>query len=248
MHRPHRTCRWLRTGIPAPRPTQELPRLRWPAFRAATTLLRSALENTFKVGGYRERDLRASIDAAARDGLITAARRQHIHTDVRRLGNDIVHDEWRPVDQEEFELARTYVVWILEDLYADRLTVEAQLLAQGRLAPATVPEDDSESSEGATQESSGFDLTPHPAAWALPRWARGGSVAALPRLLRISSWALEDSNLRPQPCESDSGTRTGWFPTARDGLTRDDQGVSSDPKMANGSSCGAFCGARVCAH
>jgi hypothetical protein len=48
-----------------------------------------------------------------------------------------------------------------------------------------------------------------------------------------------------QGCESDSGTRTGRFPTARDGLTRDDQDVASEPKMANGSSCGAFCGARI---
>jgi hypothetical protein len=61
----------------------------------------------------------------------------------------------------------------------------------------------------------------------------------------LTWWALEDSNLRPQPCESDLGTRTGWFPTACDGLTRDDQDVSSDPKMANGSSCGALCGARI---
>ena len=58
-------------------------------------------------------------------------------------------------------------------------------------------------------------------------------------------WALRDSNPRPQPCESDSGTRTGWFPTARDAPTRDDQDVSSHPTMANGSSCGAFCGARI---
>jgi hypothetical protein len=57
-------------------------------------------------------------------------------------------------------------------------------------------------------------------------------------------WALEDSNLRPQPCESDSGTRTGWFPTARDGSTRDDQDGSSDPIVAEARSCGAFCGAR----
>ena len=48
-----------------------------------------------------------------------------------------------------------------------------------------------------------------------------------------------------QGCESDSGTRTGRFPTARDGLTRDDQDVASESKMANGSSCGAFCGARI---
>jgi hypothetical protein len=48
-----------------------------------------------------------------------------------------------------------------------------------------------------------------------------------------------------QGCESDLDTRTGWFPTTCDGLTRDDQDGSSDPTMANGMSCGAFCGARI---
>jgi hypothetical protein len=51
-----------------------------------------------------------------------------------------------------------------------------------------------------------------------------------------------------QGCESDLGTRTGWFPTARDGLTRDDQDVSRDLTKADSSSCGAFCGARIRRH
>jgi hypothetical protein len=49
----------------------------------------------------------------------------------------------------------------------------------------------------------------------------------------------------PQHRESDSGARSGWFPTERDGLSRHDQDVSSDPTMSNGSSCGVFCGARI---
>jgi hypothetical protein len=48
-----------------------------------------------------------------------------------------------------------------------------------------------------------------------------------------------------QGCESDLGTRTGWFPTTRDGPTRDDQDGSSDSKVAEVRSCGAFCGARI---
>jgi hypothetical protein len=106
------------------------------ALRAATTLLRSALEKTLSANGYAERDLKTSIDAAASDGAITNARSRQVHDDVRRLGNDIVHDEWRVVDREEFDLALTYVVWILEDFYADRPTVEAQLVALGRLRAA----------------------------------------------------------------------------------------------------------------
>jgi hypothetical protein len=106
------------------------------AFRAATTLLRSTLEKTLKANGYNETNLKLSIDAAAADGVITASRKRQMHEDVRRLGNDVVHDEWRPVDIEEFRLARLYVVWILEDFYADRPTVVAELIEAGRLASA----------------------------------------------------------------------------------------------------------------
>lgn len=103
------------------------------AFRAATTLLRSVLEKTLKANGYDEGNLKQSIDAAATDGVITASRKRQMHQDVRRLGNDIVHDDWRPVDVDEFRLARRYVVWVLEDFYADRPTVEAELIEAGRL-------------------------------------------------------------------------------------------------------------------
>lgn len=110
------------------------------ALRAATTLLRSALEKALKANGYAARDLKASIDAAAADGVITSSRSRQVHDDVRRLGNDIVHDEWRLVDREEFDLALTYVVWVLEDFYADRATVESQLIERGRLPAPAAPD------------------------------------------------------------------------------------------------------------
>jgi hypothetical protein len=48
-----------------------------------------------------------------------------------------------------------------------------------------------------------------------------------------------------QGCESDLGTRTGRFPTVGGGLTRGDLGRSSDTTTVEGTSCGAFCGARI---
>jgi hypothetical protein len=104
------------------------------AYRAGSTTLRSVLEKTLKANGYTKGDLKQKIDAAADDGTITKARQSKAHSDVRVFGNDIVHDEWRPVSAEEFELARRYVVWILEDFYDDRPTVQEQLRLAGRLS------------------------------------------------------------------------------------------------------------------
>ena len=97
------------------------------AFRAATALLRSALEKTLKANGYTTGVLAQKIDDAAEDGIITASRKRQVHDDVRHLGNDVVHDEWRSVSIEEYELAHKYVTWILEDFYADRSTVVSAL-------------------------------------------------------------------------------------------------------------------------
>lgn len=104
------------------------------AFRAATALLRSALEKVLKSNGYVAGVLATKIDDAAADGIITASRKRQVHEDVRHLGNDVVHDEWRQVTLDEYELARKYVTWILEDFYADRPTVVSELKTAGRLS------------------------------------------------------------------------------------------------------------------
>jgi Arc/MetJ-type ribon-helix-helix transcriptional regulator len=104
------------------------------AFRAASDALRTALEKTLKQNGYRKGSLQDKIEAAARDGLITQARKRRAHEDVRVFANDIVHDDWREVSSEDYEVARQYVTWILRDFYDDRETVERQLENAGRLA------------------------------------------------------------------------------------------------------------------
>ena len=104
------------------------------AFRGGSALLRSALEKTLVANGYAKGGLVLKIDEAATDGVISHARKQRAHSHVRALGNDVVHDEWRPVDAAEFELAYQYVQRLIEDLYENREEVISVLADKGRLA------------------------------------------------------------------------------------------------------------------
>lgn len=103
------------------------------AWRAASSLLRSTLEKTLRANGYAKGSLAERIDQAAADGTITAARSKRAHEDIRVLGNDVLHDEWRQVTADEFDQAHRYAQRILEDFYDDRPTVEALLISKGRM-------------------------------------------------------------------------------------------------------------------
>ena len=103
------------------------------AWRAASALLRSTLEKALKANGYKTGSLEKKIDSAASDGVITAARSQKAHEDIRVLGNEVVHDEWRAVDEAEVQAALHYAQRVIEDLYDDRATVEGMLRAKGRI-------------------------------------------------------------------------------------------------------------------
>lgn len=103
------------------------------AFRGGTAMLRSALEKTLKANGYTSGTLEKKIDQAAADGAITAARKQRAHDNVRVLGNEVVHDAWRPVTEEEFSEAHGYTQRVVEDFYEHRAEVEAVLRAAKRI-------------------------------------------------------------------------------------------------------------------
>ena len=112
------------------------------AYRGAIALLRSALEKTLKTNGYtdqtmdkenRRKNLFQRIDLACKDGVISEARADAAQSVVRALGNDILHDEWREVEQEEYEDSRKYVQRILEDFYDRRQPVEKLLKQKKRL-------------------------------------------------------------------------------------------------------------------
>jgi Domain of unknown function (DUF4145) len=109
------------------------------ANRAASALFRSVLEKTLKLNGYVKgndpslTDLQKRIDAAAADGAITDARRVRAHDEIRSLGNDVLHDDWRVVTNEEVEDAHRYMQRILEDFYDDRATVEKILKTKKRI-------------------------------------------------------------------------------------------------------------------
>ena len=113
--------------------------------RAASALFRSVLEKVLKVNGYTKtndsslRDLQKRIDAVAADGVITEARKKKAHEDIRSLGNDVLHDDWREVTKEEVEDSHRYTQRILEDLYDDRASVETILIAKGKLSAPAQP-------------------------------------------------------------------------------------------------------------
>ena len=102
-------------------------------WRAASAMLRSALEKTLKTNGYTKGDLKNKINEAAADGVITASRQQRAHDEVRDLGNDVLHDEWRPVDEGEYDSSHLYTQRVIEDFYDSRAQVEAVLKAKGRI-------------------------------------------------------------------------------------------------------------------
>ncbi|RRA47616.1 DUF4145 domain-containing protein [Acidipila sp. EB88] len=113
--------------------------------RAASALFRSTLEKALKASGYtrenfpRMNDLQKRIDAATEDGVITRALQRRAHEEIRVLGNDVLHDEWRLVTDEEVTKAHAYLQRILESLYDDRSTVEALLLEAKRIPQTGEP-------------------------------------------------------------------------------------------------------------
>ena len=109
-------------------------------YRAAAALFRSVLDKTMRANGYHEKPLRnlaMQIDAAATDGVVTPARQRRAHEEVRVLGNDILHDEWRKIGEADVQLAHHYTQRVLEDFYDDRDSVLKQLRAASR-----VPDED----------------------------------------------------------------------------------------------------------
>ena len=120
------------------------------ALRAASAMLRSTLEKTLRANGYIEGSLYRRIELAAEDGVITEQRRRRAHDEIRVLGNDVLHEDWRGVSEDEVELAHHYVQRILEDFYDDRNTVVDLLLRAGRIANETIAE------ESRPQQQAGF--------------------------------------------------------------------------------------------
>lgn len=109
-------------------------------YRAAAGMFRSVLDKTLRANGYKLKggtNLQQQIDMAANDGIITAARQRRAHDEVRVLGNDVLHDEWREIPPGDVEAAHHYVQRILEDFYDDRPSTLAVLRAKGR-----VPDED----------------------------------------------------------------------------------------------------------
>jgi hypothetical protein len=120
--------------------------------RAAAAMFRSVLDKTLRANGYktkRER-LQEQIDEAAADGVITSSRQKKAHEEIRVLGNDVLHDEWHPISEDDVEAAHHYTQRILEDFYDDREAVLKLLRSKQR-----VPEEDLPSAPALPTSESG---------------------------------------------------------------------------------------------
>jgi hypothetical protein len=108
-------------------------------------MFRSVLDKALRASSYKVKKgtmLEQEIDGAAKDGVITEARKRKAHEDIRVLGNDVLHDEWHEIAAEDVEAAHHYTQRILEDLYDDRESV-LKLLRQA----ARVPDEDKQNAE-----------------------------------------------------------------------------------------------------
>jgi hypothetical protein len=104
--------------------------------RASAGMFRSVLDKTLRLNGYKEKrgtTLEQQIDLAASDGIITASRQRRAHEEIRVLGNDVLHEDWRKIPEEDVEAARHYAQRILEDFYDDRPSVLDTLRAAKRV-------------------------------------------------------------------------------------------------------------------
>lgn len=110
------------------------------AYRSASAMLRSTLEKTLKGHGYTSGTLESKINDAAEDGIITLPLKKRAHSDIRVLGNNILHDEWRKVDINEFENAHEYTRRVLECFYDDPETVKNILEEKSKQSEAEQPQ------------------------------------------------------------------------------------------------------------
>ncbi len=111
-------------------------------YRAASAMLRSVLDKTLRANGYNTREnrnLKQQIDAAAANGVITKSRQKRTHEEVRVFGNDVLHDDWHEVKEEDVNVSRQYLQRLLEDFYDDRPSVLALLKTAERIPDELKP-------------------------------------------------------------------------------------------------------------
>lgn len=119
------------------------------AYRAGAAMLRSTLEKTLKDHGYTEWKLSTNLKNLGEDGIIPIPLKEKATSIVKVLGDDVMHKEWREIEEEEFEEAHKYTQKILDAFYDDAETVKKILIQKRRLTEKEVEElNGQESPEG----------------------------------------------------------------------------------------------------
>ena len=109
--------------------------------RAASAMIRSTLEKILKANGYENTNsdgfdnmgLQKKIEEAVKDGVLMIARGERAKNDIKVLGDEVVHREWREISDEEVFKALEYTLWIIRDFYDGRDTIERVLKQKNRI-------------------------------------------------------------------------------------------------------------------
>lgn len=105
------------------------------AHRGASVLLRSTLEKTLKLNGYKSSDmgLERKIALAAKEGLLTDTLAKKALDKAKVLGDDVLHQDYRIILADEVNDSLKYVARVIEEFYEEREEVEKILVVKGRL-------------------------------------------------------------------------------------------------------------------
>ena len=99
-------------------------------YRPAATMLRSTIEKVLNNHGYNEWRLSDNLKNLQKDRLITAPLARKNKLVVKILGDQVLHQKWREVDEKEYLTAREYALDLIKAFYSD---VEGVALERERL-------------------------------------------------------------------------------------------------------------------
>lgn len=110
-------------------------------YRPAGAMLRSTLEKVLNDHGYDERYLTNNINNATKEGVLTIALQKRAFNIVKALGDEILHQSWRNITEEQYEDSHEYTQRIIENFYDDPETVREILIEKKRISGMDEHED-----------------------------------------------------------------------------------------------------------
>lgn len=102
-------------------------------YRAASAMFRSTLEKILKSHGFTTGNMEKKVEDACKDGVLTESMKMRAHDEIRSIGNEVLHEEWKEVTAEDVEITHHYTQRVIEAFYDDPETVKILLISKGRM-------------------------------------------------------------------------------------------------------------------